>query len=464
VTSSSEIPRAVAVASTWRRSDVLALVAAVALIGASALVGVALERRGQEILLPSPPLLAHWHPHVGWGTPLAIACVAAGLRLQQRVARLSWRRLLMAGWLLNVSWLCSLALVDGLRRGWIDVLLNPNEYLHDLPRIGSPAKFLSTFTQFIAFSETVDGTQVWTTHVAGHPPLATLVFWLLARVGLGGGFWAGSLCILASSAVCVAVPVTLSELGAPVAARQAIPFAALFPGAVWMAVSADGLFAGVAATGLALACIGAVRRRWSASLGGGLVLGAAVFLSYGLVLFGIVVIVAMIITVRRTDLRHAIVPWLISGAGVTVVGGLHLVFGFNWLSGLAALRIRYYQGIAGDRPFSYFVYANVAAWLISCSPLLAVGLKRAVAVISIRSEDSTPPAQIVSLVALSGLLAALVADVSALSKAETERIWLAFGTIAFTGLALLHGRAAAWAMLGSAGTALLVNHLFATGW
>ena len=114
------------------------------------------------------------------------------------------RRLLLAGWLLNLAWMCSLTLVDGIHRGWIDVLLNPNEYLHDLHRISDPTTFWSTFTDFIAFGPSVDGTLVWTTHVAGHPPLATLMFWPLARIGLGGGFWAGALCILVGSAVSVA--------------------------------------------------------------------------------------------------------------------------------------------------------------------------------------------------------------------------------------------------------------------
>jgi hypothetical protein len=58
----------------------------------------------------------------------------------------------------------------------------------------------------------------------------------------------------------------------------------------------------------------------------------------------------------------------------------------------------------------------------------------------------------------------LVADLSGLSKAETERIWLAFGAVAYAGLALLSGRRASWALAGCASTALLVNHLFDTGW
>jgi methylthioxylose transferase len=445
----------------WRRGDAVALTVALALIAISALVGHGLKRRGLPIVLPSPPLLAYWNPHVGWGTPLAVTCVLGGLRLQRAATVLPWRRLLLVGWLLNLAWMCSLTLVDGLRKGWIDVLLNPNEYLHDLPRISDPATFLSTFTTYIALGDGVDATTAWTTHVAGHPPLATLVFWMLARLGLGGGFWAGALCILASSTVSFALPVALRELGATAAARRIVPFIALFPGAVWMAVSADGLFAGVAVSGLALVCLGASRRKLLASLAGGVLLGTAAFLSYGLVLFGVVVFIAVLVSIRQQGVRGSVTSWLVAIAGAAAVAGLHLALGFNWLIGLAQLRIRYYQGIASQRPFGYFVYANVAAWLISCSPLLAIGVSRS---ISMLKRGTWSPDRVVALLALSGVLAALLADLSALSKAETERIWLAFGVVAYSGLALLRGRGASWALAGSAVCALLVNHLLDTGW
>ena len=42
--------------------------------------------------------------------------------------------------------------------------------------------------------------------------------------------------------------------------------------------------------------------------------------------------------------------------------------------GVTQLRVRYYQGIASQRPYAYFVWADPAAWLVSCSPLLAVGV------------------------------------------------------------------------------------------
>jgi hypothetical protein len=163
--------------------------------------------------------------------------------------------------------------------------------------------------------------------------------------------------------------------------------------------------------------------------------------------------------------RDIVVPWLVASVGFVAVAAVHLALGFNWMSGLVALHARYYQGIASQRPFCYFIYANLAAWLISCSPLLAVGVVRSVAALAGRgragrwTQDCTA-----ALLALAGVLAALVADLSGLSKAETERIWLSFGVIAYAGLALLRGRSARWALIASATWALLVNHLLNTGW
>src|SRR5581483_3496633 len=90
----------------------------------------------------------------------------------------------------------------------------------------------------------------WTTHVAGHPPGALLVFVGLDRIGLPGGAPAALLCVVVGSTAVVAV--ALRALGADAAARTALPFGVLLPGAIWIGVSADGLFAGVLAWGVAL--------------------------------------------------------------------------------------------------------------------------------------------------------------------------------------------------------------------
>ena len=435
-------------ADHWRR-DARAVAAVLALIAAAAIGGRILLDQGRQIVLPAPPLLAHWAPHFGWGTPLTVLCVLVGLRIQQTAAVLPWRRLLLAGWLLNLAWMCSLTLVD---------------CLHDLPRITDPGSFLASFTHFIAFGPGVDGMVVWTTHVAAHPPLATLLFWALDRIGLGGGFWAGALCILVGSAASVAVPVTVRELGADAAARRAVPYAALFPGAVWMAVSADGLFAGVATGGLALVIMGACRRRPMVAGVGGLLLGIAIFLSYGLVLFGLVVLTACTVIGYQRGWRQTLTAVVAAAAGVVATAVAHLALGFNWVVGLQQLRVRYYQGIASQRPYAYFVWANIGAWLVSCSPLLAVGIVRAVRGLRPWRNDPWSSDRVVVLLGLSGVLAALVADLSGLSKAETERIWLSFGAVAWTTMALLRGRTGRWMLLAAAACAIGVNHLVDTGW
>jgi hypothetical protein len=189
-----------------------------------------------------------------------------------------------------------------------------------------------------------------------------------------------------------------------------------------------------------------------------------VFLSYGLVLFGLVVLLILLLRIRQGDLRSIVVPWLGATAGFISVAAVHLALGFNWFDGLAALRVRYYQGIASQRPYSYFIYANLAAWLISCSPLLAIGIGRSIAALTRGRAEQWAEDRLAALLALSGVLSALIADLSGLSKAEAERIWLSFGVIAYSGLALLRGQSARLALIASAIWALLVNHLLNTGW
>ena len=447
-------------------SDVVAFAGGVAVIVISRAAGLWLTAHGHDMVLPYPPLVAFWEPHVGWGTPLAVIVVLIGLALQQRAPGMSFRRLVVSGWLLMLGWLCSLTLIDGFHRGWTRVLLDPNEYLHDLPRIQNAHTFLVTFVSHIRY-----GTQpelAWTTHVAGHPPLATLVFYGLRQIGLGGGFWAGTLCIVASSLVAISLPVALRHLAGDSPARRMVPLIALFPGAVWMGVSADGMFAGVALTGLAVSVLAATRVSLAGRIGlgllGGLLLGATVYLSYGLSVYAVTVLTALVITVLRYGAR--VWPaWIAVLVGALVVAATFLALGFNWYSGFTQLKVRYYTSVAHRRPYYYFVYADLGAWLISSSPLLCIGVVRAVRALRegrrLRQWSEAVP---VALLCLSGLVTALLADLSGLSKAETERIFLTFGVVTFSGLALLRGRAARWALIGIAANALLVNHLLHTGW
>jgi hypothetical protein len=69
----------------------------------------------------------------------------------------------------------------------------------------------------------------------------------LDRIGLGGDAFAAAFTITAGASLVLAVLLTLRLLTGEERARAAAPFVALAPGAVWVGVSADGYFAGVAA-------------------------------------------------------------------------------------------------------------------------------------------------------------------------------------------------------------------------
>ncbi|MCA1675891.1 MAG: hypothetical protein LC799_28200, partial [Actinobacteria bacterium] len=242
------------------RSDAAAAAVALALIGTATFVGSWLieHKPDVEILVGAPPVLGEWMPHIGPGTgPALVIATAVVLQGPGVVARLRWGPLLALGYLISLAWTLSLALVDGWQEkgGTARKLTTSTEYLHDIPRVTDIGGMLR------GFADGIVGLQPdsWTTHVAGHPPGALLTFVVLDRLGLPGGGPAALLCILVGASAGIAVAVTLHALGAQQAARAALPFGVLFPGAVWVGASADGLFAGVLAWGVALLAVGSTR-------------------------------------------------------------------------------------------------------------------------------------------------------------------------------------------------------------
>jgi hypothetical protein len=457
-------------------ADVWSGLVAAGLFAAAAVAGGLLGLAGHPVHAGAAPLFGHWLPHVGPGTPLAPT--VAGLvvwRGPELAARLRWRSLLALSYVASVGWILALALVDGWHRGLATRLTTMPEYLSEVGGVTDVPAMLRGFTGRI-----LDGApDSWTTHVAGHPPGALLVFVGLDRIGLGGGGWAAVVCVLAGATVAVAVPVTLRALGAEEAARTAVPFLVLFPGAVWIGASADGLFAGVAASGLALLAVGLTRPSFVAALGAGVLLALAAYLSYGLVLLAPLVLAVALIARRFSPLL-----WTAIGAGLVVLA--FTVAGFNWLDGYHLVRSRYYQGLASRRPYAYWVWADLGALAACAGPIVAPILRRAVlglprvsapilrrAVLDL-TRVSAPilrravldltriPAPV--LLPLAALVAVVFADLSGLSKAEVERIWLPFAVWLPSGAALLPIRGRRGWLAVQAVVALLVNHLVLTGW
>ncbi|EFL35455.1 integral membrane protein [Streptomyces viridochromogenes DSM 40736] len=438
------------------RRDLYAAGAAALLVAAAVLAGRRIQDTSHTLFVDWPPLLASWGPHLGPGTPaavlVAIATVVHGPAL---AARLPWRALLPVAWGTGAAWICSLALVDGWQRGIARRLTTRYEYLQVIDRFHDIPAALRDFTRHIL----LDSPDNWPAHVAGHPPAATLTFVLLDRAGLRGGGWAGIWCIAVGATACVAVLVAVRALAGERLARRAAPFLVLAPAAVWMGTSADAYFAAVAAWAVALLALAVTGRSFWWAGASGLLFGLTCYLSYGLTL--VALIAAAVLALGQGGIRERpalLVPLL---AGLAVVPTAFTLAGFDWWEAYRLLVTRYHQGAGGIRPYGYWVWANLACAVIVTGLATAAGLRRTGAVLRGRHTEPRDGVRLAVLVC-GALLALLLADLSGMSKAETERIWLPFAVWLLPACALLP-RPRAW-LTAQAVLALLLNHLLRTGW
>ncbi|MFJ8825223.1 glycosyltransferase family 39 protein [Streptomyces sp. NPDC102467] len=439
------------------RRDLYAVAAAALLVVAAALIGRHIEHTRHTLHVGWPPLYANWLPHVGPGTPAALAVGAATVAYGPPLAAaLRWRTLLAASWATATAWILCLALIDGWQRGIAVRLTTKYEYLQVIDRFHDIPATLRDYTRHIL----IDSPDHWPAHTAGHPPAAPLTFVLLDRIGLGGGGWAGLWCIAIGATASVAVLVTVRALASQEVARQAAPFLVLAPAAVWMGASADAYFAAVAAWAVALLALAVTGRRVVWAAGAGLLFGLACYLSYGLTLFAVVGAAVLLLGRRRVRQRPVALALLLL-AGLAVVPTLFTLAGFNWWEAYRLLTTRYYQGAGGIRPYGYWVWANLACTVLIVGPATVAGLRRAGAHLLPRPQLSAPRTRLALLVA-SALAALLLADLSGMSKAETERIWLPFAVWLLASGALLP-RPRAW-LTAQAVLALALNHLLLTGW
>jgi len=163
--------------------------------------------------------------------------------------RLSWRALTLATWATSFVWAFALAMIDGWQRGFAGRLTTKDEYLSQVRSITDIPEAVRGFAGRILDFQP----DSWTTHVSGHPPGALLTFVWRDRIGLGGGAWAGLLCVVVGSSAAMAVIVVVRALNDEHTARKVASFVAAAPTAIWIAVSADGYYAG---GGLPSKCVG----------------------------------------------------------------------------------------------------------------------------------------------------------------------------------------------------------------
>ncbi len=414
-----------------------------------------------------PPLHAEWGPRLGPGTAPALLVAIVLLSQAQRWSeRLSWPRLLIGCYLAGLAWMISLALVDGVD-GISEVLEDRYEYMGVARRTDDVPGMLEEFTSRITYAAIPRN---WPVHVAGHPPGATLFFILLVRLGLGSGLAAGLVVTAVAASTAVAVLVTMRLLGAEKHARLAAPFLVLGPAAIWQSVSGDAVFAAVGCWGLAALAAAATstsRARtvlWAVVAGG--LLGYLVMMSYGLWLYGAPALTVLLLARGRRGDGSWSPLTVVMPIAALVAAGVVLVFaayGFNYLEALGQIHIRYFEAVGGRRPASYWMWGNLAAFSFSAGPM--VGAAVAVVVGTWRGlRTATQSARTTWWLAAVGFAMVLVADLSQMSKAEVERIWLPFAPLVLVGCALLPPRWRRAGLVVQAVAAVVVQHLLVTTW
>ncbi|WP_230973509.1 hypothetical protein [Aeromicrobium terrae] len=429
-----------------RRSSALgrALIAAAAGIALVVAAMVVPRISDRDVRVHWPPLHADWDPRFGWRFVVAILVgVALWYLLPRLTDRLSWGATVAVSTAGAWVWAMSLALTDG-RYGLARIYEREGEYLFDAKRVDDVGQALSTFIDRIPRGSE----DHWHIHVSGHPPGALLSFVLLDRIGIDDPFWVGVVILTLGTTAVAAVLLTLDVLGSRELARKAAPWVALAPLAVW-AGAGESLYAAVAAWGLLLLA-GACRHSLPAvAIAAGLVLGFCLFLSYGLVLFGLLALAVLALTGGWRML-----PW--AAAGVATVAVLFWSLGYAWWEAYPVLRERYYAGIASERPYSYWVWADLAAWTFT------VGLATWAAFPQLaRSLRDRIPLAVLASTALTAIVAA---SLSAMSKAEVERIWLPFTVWVVAAPALLPVRWRAPLLSTQVGVALFSQIFLVTRW
>lgn len=428
-------PTAVARPPAYARAPYIAVATVALLIAATAIWGSFLD----GIVLHAAPLFAAASSHM---SPMLLVPVGiAGLVVWrgQRVAeRPEWRRLLVIAFLATVAWGIGLALVDvGVPDGLVRGVSSSRDFLADVRRIDAPGPFLDTFVERI---------DEYVVHVRGHPPGLMVALWWMQKFGLGGIAPVVGVVIVAGGAAVVATLVAVRDIAGETTARRAAPFLVLSPAAIWLVASADALYTGLGAIGIAAVVVSTGHAGWrsdAAAAGGGLLLGAGLFASYGL---APLLLVPAVVAISRRRLR----PLLIATAALVVVGTTFAGFGFSWLDGLWATRAEYVQSIASLRPYSYFVFANIAVFAITLGPAPIGGI----AILRDRR---------LWLVVGAALVAVAAADLSGLSKGEVERIWLPFWPWVAVAAAALTNRLRWW-LAGQATVAIGIQTFLGTPW
>lgn len=418
-----------------------AVVVLVAVQAFAFIEGIRLSRADPLIKLGAGPLVGHWDVRFALtGVPALVVAVAGVVVLPRLADRAPIAVAVGVSSLFGVAFTVLLAASDGWQ-AVVRPVLDPTEYWRGA-QVAKPAgRYLRDY---------IADQHLGSIHVQGHPPGVVLALLGLRSVGLGSAWAAAAMSFIGVAFAVIGVSVTALRFGAKRLLRAALPFLAIAPYAVWQGTSMDAFFGGVAAIGIAALAMSMTttsgRVRIVAGSGGGVVLGLCCFLTFGTpTLLPLIAVLAW-----RADRLRWVVPAVV---GLAAVFAAFAALGYWWLDGLDNTRHFYAITAAAHRPYWYFLLANAAVLCIALGPAVLVGIGRL-------GLDRG------RVIVFGALACALVADVSGLSKAETERIWLLYmpwiavaaGAVAST------WRARRWWLAAQAGWAIVIQAVLVSHW
>ncbi|MBA3430764.1 MAG: hypothetical protein H0U16_04700, partial [Actinobacteria bacterium] len=293
------------------------LLAFVALFSITRSWGRHLNELGVQMGLGAPPLFGRHDPRTPMAIAPAVVFALGAVLWGPRVASAApWRRLVFGSVAAAGVWAVLLAVADG-TTALVEPLTHGTGYFPLVARINSPGAFVDSFVERLA---------AYPVHVQGHPPGIVLFLWALGRAGLHGQWPAAATFVIAGASAAGAALIGVNEIAGERLARSAAPFLVLTPMAIWIATTADALWLGISAWGVALFVVAAERSgrmgdMWA--LAAGLLLGAALMMSYGIAPLGAVVALEVW---WRAAVRQA----LIAATGVAAIAAAFAIFGFWW--------------------------------------------------------------------------------------------------------------------------------------
>jgi hypothetical protein len=400
------------------------------------------------------PFYVFPHPQLALGWAAAalpvVAVVVAGVLVLHR-SPIAWPWRVAASAVLAAAMALAVAALAGGPAAWWAPFDYAGEYPAGVGRVGAVPTFLREFPSRLPGLPS---------HAAGHPAGAMVVYALVARVWPGLAAAALATVGIGSLGAVAAGGLARDELGGR-GGRLALAIWVVAPGVVlYLATSADAVFAAVLGGAALAAHRGLVRRSATWTVAGGALLWASSMLTYAAVLL------LVFLGVRAAGQLRADRGWVLrwaAGTSAVVVGlagGLWLATGYDVPAAVLAVH-RAYQAAPGSagRSLVHWLPGDLLAFAGMLGvPLLAALAVRAAGVVRERAWTSVDAAALATLLAAASW---------GFTKGEVERIFQFLVPLVLVPVVrqLLAWRVRVPVVVGLlVGQTLLVQVLFATRW